>query len=97
MLKINRKKESELLNEIALYRLEFQRGLEEDLRREREEHRKGGEVFFNGVWVPGNRIAEVQARLARRIRETYRESVILIAVMLLVTLGFWMLFKKLFL
>ncbi len=81
------------------------RGLREEIRgslwrqieAERRERHARGEVFFKGQWVPRSRVAAIRKRCSRNARTVFREFHVLVAVILLVDVGLFVVFNMLFL
>lgn len=93
MNKKERKEEKELLNQIKGFRKLFRDSLKENLLKKREERHKKGEVFFNGLWVPLNKISDIQNTLAKKGRAVFFEIHFLVIVLILLIFLLWTLFK----
>ncbi len=81
------------------------RGMREEIRgslwrqieAERRERHACGEVFFKGQWVPKALVAPIRKRCSKNARTVFREFHVLIAVILLVDVGLFLVFDMLFL
>lgn len=90
------------------YRMKFEgriRGMREEIRgslwrqieAERRERHARDEVFFKGQWVPKALVAAIGERCSKNAKTVFREFHVLLAVILLVDVGLFLVFNMLFL
>ncbi len=80
------------------------RGMREEIRAslwrqieaERRERHARGEVFFKGQWVPKARVTAIRKRCSKNARTVFREFHVVLAVILLVDVGLFLVFNMLF-
>ena len=92
-----RKQEEELINQIRHFRRLFRDTLEETLSKDREKRHKKGEVFYEGFWVPQEKISSIQKFFLKRGRIVFFEIHLLVIILLLFVFFLWKLFGRLFL
>lgn len=66
MFSKKKKEEEELLRKIKEYKKAFRSSFKEKLFAESKERLNKGEVFFEGHWVPKDKIAKVQKIILKR-------------------------------
>ena len=66
MGKKERKEEEELIHQTREYKHSFRKSLREELFEEMEKRHANGEIFFEGQWVPKDKISKIQRSLLRR-------------------------------
>jgi len=88
-----RKEEKELINQINNYRQLFRDSLKGKLFKDREERHKKGEVFYEGFWVPQEKLSDIQNILVKRGRTVFFEIHFLVIILILLTFLLWALFK----
>jgi hypothetical protein len=93
MNKKERKEEKELINKLRDFRRLFRDSLKEKLFKEREERHKKGEVFFKGLWVPLNKISNIQNTLLRKGRIVFFEIHFLVIIVILLNFLLWIVFE----
>ncbi len=92
-----KKIEEELLNKIRDFKRKSRVALREMFSKEREEGHKKGNVFFNGLWIPREKIAIVQESLGKRDFTVFFEVLFLLFMIITIDLVIWFFFGKLFL
>jgi len=97
MNKKERKEEKELISRIRDFRRLFRNSLKDKLLKEREEKHEKGEVFFKGIWIPRDKISDIQNALLKRGRAVFFEIHFLVIILILLTFLLWALFKIYFL
>jgi maltodextrin utilization protein YvdJ len=97
MGKKERKEEKELIDQTREYKNSFRISFGEELFKEMEKRHANGEVFFEGQWVPQNKISKIQKTLIKRGWIVFLEIHLLILALAFFSLILWGIFKKLFL
>jgi len=97
MSKKERKQEEELINQIRHFRQLFRDTLVETLSKDREKRHKKGKVFYEGFWVPQEKISSIQKFFLKRGRIVFFEIHLLVIILLLFVFFLWKLFGRLFL
>jgi hypothetical protein len=83
-----------LLEWARSYRSEYRRLLREQMASEREERHARGETYYEGIWIPGSRLGEVERALADRSRVLRNEIHALVVVLLVVAAVVWYAFGR---
>ena len=94
MSKKERKQEEELINQIRHFRQLFRDSVLETLSKDREKRHKKGEVFYEGFWVPREKISGLQKFFLKRGRIVFFEIHLLVIILLLFCFIFWIFFKR---
>jgi hypothetical protein len=89
-----RKPEEELINQIRHFRRLFRDTLEETLSKDREKRHKKGEVFYEGFWVPQEKISSIQKFFLKRGRIVFFEIHLLVIILILFSLVAWTIFER---
>jgi hypothetical protein len=97
MSKKERKEEKELINQIKDFRRSFRDSLKETLLKDREKRHKKGEVFYEGFWVPQEKISSIQKFFLKRGRIVFFEIHLLVIILVLFSVLFWIIFERFFL
>jgi hypothetical protein len=94
MSKTERKEEQELINQIKNYRRLFRDSFKENLFKDRDERHKKGEVFYEGSWVPQEKLSYLQKILLKRGRIVFFEIHLLVIVIVLFNFLLWIIFDR---
>ncbi len=94
MSKTERKEEQELINQIKKYRQLFRDSFKENLFKERDERHKKGEVFYEGSWVPQEKLSYLQKVLLERGRIVFFEIHLLVVMVVLFNFLLWIIFER---
>jgi len=89
-----RKQEEELINQIRHFRRLFRDTLEETLSKDREKRHKKGEVFYEGFWVPQEKLSSIQKFFLKRGRIVFFEIHLLVIILILFSLVAWTIFER---
>ena len=97
MDKKERKEEKELINQIREFRRLFRDSLKDNLFKDRDERHKKGEVFYEGSWVPQEKLSNIQKILLKRGRLVFFEIHFLVIILVLLNFLLWTIFERFFL
>lgn len=78
-------------------RAEIRDSLSRQIEAERRERHARDEVFFKGQWVPKALVAAIGERCSKNAKTVFREFHVLLAVILLVDVGLFLVFNMFFL
>ena len=94
MDKKERKEEKELINQIREFRRLFRDSLKDNLFKDRDERHKKGEVFYEGSWVPQEKLSNIQKILLKRGRIVFFEIHFLVIILVLLNFLLWTIFER---
>jgi hypothetical protein len=97
MDKKDRKEEKELINQIREFRRLFRDSLKGNLFKDKDERHKKGEVFYEGSWVPQEKLSSIQKVLLKRGRVVFFEIHLLVIMVVLFNFLLWIIFERYFL
>lgn len=90
----NRKIEEKLLVRIGDYKKTFRSSFREEFLKEKEERLEKGEVCYNGIWIPQDKILDVQKVFLRKKTVVFCEMNILILLSFFIDCIMLLLFIK---
>ena len=94
MDKKERKEEKELINQIREFRRLFRDSLKDNLFKDRDERHKKGEIFYEGSWVPQEKLSNIQKILLKRGRIVFFEIHFLVIILVLLNFLLWTIFER---
>src|SRR4030043_1233174 len=94
MDKKERKEEKELINQIREFRRLFRDSLKDNLFKDRDERHKKGEIFYEGAWVPQEKLSNIQKILLKRGRIVFFEIHFLVIILVLLNFLLWTIFER---
>lgn len=94
MNKRERKEENELVNRIKDFKRLFRDSIKDKLLKEREEKHKKEKVFYNGFWIPQEKISNIQKTFLKKGYIVFFEIHLLVFILILFNILLWIVFKS---